>query len=68
MKQSQTGVAAKEGAGKLKLAPSSLSPWKSTAPMAKWKKPQPLDFVEAASKTYQTSPTGNRATTIPSFF
>ena len=46
-------VSAKEGAGKLKLAGTSGSkPLEVNSPMAKWKKPQPLDFVEAATKRY----------------
>jgi CubicO group peptidase (beta-lactamase class C family) len=53
MKQSQTGLLSKEGAGKLKLAGASGSkPLEVNSPMAKWKKPQPLDFVEAATKRY----------------
>ena len=53
MKQPQTGLLSKEGTGKLKLAGASGSkPLEVNSPMAKWKKPQPLDFVEAATKRY----------------
>ena len=53
MKQSQTGLPSKEGAGKRKLAgDSGFKPLEVNSPMAKWKKPQPLDFVEAATKRY----------------
>ena len=46
-------VLAKEGTGKLKLAGASgFKPLEVNSPMAKWKKPQSLDFVTAATKRY----------------
>ena len=44
---------AKEGAGKLKLAGASgFEPLEVNSPMAKWKKPQPLDFIKDATERF----------------
>jgi hypothetical protein len=67
---------AKEGSGKLKMAGASdFKPLEVNSPMAKWKKPLPLDFVSAADQrfSFRNWQSGNEDSiyynlNIPAFF
>ena len=76
LNHAQEMAVAKEGAGKLKLAGASgFKPLEVNNPMARWKKPQSLEFVTGATErfSFQNWQSGNDDSVyynlnIPSFF